>query len=165
MQKVLVLNQSYEPLMVTTVEKAFILTYLNKAEVIETHDQPLRSVNGEYERPSVIRLKHSIRFRAYKTVELNRRNIFKRDNHTCAYCGSSDDLTVDHIVPKSKGGLNTWDNLITACRSCNNRKDDLSLEEAGLVLEGTPRRPHYIMFMGHGLTNVYENWKPYLFMK
>lgn len=164
-EKTLVLNQSYEPLVITGADKAFILIYLNKADLVESHTKPFRSVNNVFPRPSIIRLRKSIKFRMYKTVELTRRNVFKRDNFTCVYCGSHLDLTVDHIIPKSLGGKNTWDNLVTACKLCNNKKDNKLLDETDFNLDYKPSRPHHIMFMGHGLTKVYENWKPYLFLQ
>lgn len=82
----------------------------------------------------------------------------------CAYCGRSDlPLTVDHIIPKARGGEDNWDNLITACVSCNNRKGDRTPDEANLILRSKPFKPHYILFMSNLVNKVDENWKPYLF--
>lgn len=160
--KALVLNQSYEPIAITTVEHAFCLVWVGKADLVDAYQQPIRSASDEFERPSVIRVRKSIRFNPFKIVELSRKNIFKRDNFKCAYCGDTSNLTVDHIVPKSRGGSNKWENLVTACNSCNNKKDNRTPEEAGLHLHIKPYRPHYVTFMSkHG---VQENWKPYLYM-
>ena len=103
-KKVLVLNQSYQPITVTTVKKAITLTWRNKVEMIEVSEQVLRSPNTEFPLPLVIRLKSHVRYNPFRRVELNRKNLFKRDNNTCVYCGSKDELTLDHVLPKSRGG-------------------------------------------------------------
>jgi 5-methylcytosine-specific restriction endonuclease McrA len=95
---------------------------------------------------------------------LTRENIFKRDNYTCVYCGYNDNtrkLTIDHVIPQSKGGPNTWDNLVTACGKCNGEKADLTLEEFGKEIP-VPVRPHYLMLM-KSVSYIPDNWRPYLF--
>ncbi|PLX33582.1 MAG: HNH endonuclease [Ignavibacteria bacterium] len=163
--RVLVLNQSYEPLAVCNVQKAVILMYLHKAELIaEQNHRKIRSVNCAFPFPSVIRLFQYKRI-PYKGIMLSRKNIIRRDGHRCQYCGSrSAPLTVDHIIPRARGGADTWDNLVTACLPCNNKKSDKSLERAGLTLLSVPRRPSHVSFLMHSVMRVDPLWKPYLFM-
>ena len=142
-KKVLVLNQSYQPITVTTVKKAITLTWRNKVEMIEVSEQVLRSPNTEFPFPLVIRLKSHVRYNPFRRVELNRKNLFKRDNNTCVYCGSKDELTLDHVLPKSRGGRTSWDNVVTACHKCNNKKDNKTPEEAGLQMKVNPKQPIY----------------------
>lgn len=163
-RKVLVLSQSYEPLTITNWKKAFLLVYSEKAEAVDVYDTFLSSVNKQYQLPSVIRLKGRPRFSAFRKVELNRKNVFKRDNHECQYCGATENLTLDHVIPKSKGGKSTWENLVTACMKCNNKKDNKTVSDSGLRLLAEPKRPHHIQFMMRK-TNPHESWKPYLFLK
>src|SRR5207249_4416187 len=121
--KVLILNQNYEPMSVCNVKKAIVLLYLGKAELIEAHNGRLvRSVSAAMPFPSIVRLSVYIHI-PYKKIILSRKNILRRDSHRCQYCGSGDrSLTVDHVIPKSKLGEDTWENLVTACVECNNRK-------------------------------------------
>ena len=131
---VLVLNQNYEPLNVCNLPRAFRLLFGERAEVIEYDHQVIRTPRTEYRAPSVIRLQHLIR-RPRPRVKLSRREVFVRDHHTCQYCGrQSHDLTLDHVVPRHRGGGHTWDNLVTACKPCNHRK-------GGKTLGGDPLPP------------------------
>ena len=121
-QKVLVLNQDYSALTICSMPKAFLLVYLNKAELIaESTSEKLHSIHQTFPYPSVIRLNRYVYF-PYKGVVLSRQNIFKRDGNQCQYCGSSDHLTLDHVIPKSRQGRTSWDNLITACKYCNSKR-------------------------------------------
>jgi len=100
----------------------------------------------------------------YKKVILSRKNILRRDSFKCVYCGRSDlPLTIDHVLPKAKGGEDIWENLVTACVVCNNSKGDRTLEEADMKLKFKPYRPHYILFISNSVSKVDDNWKPYLF--
>jgi 5-methylcytosine-specific restriction endonuclease McrA len=140
-QPVLVLNQNYEPLNVCSLKRAVVLVFSRKAEILEAGELPVRSATDQYDAPSVIRLYRLIR-RPRPRVKLTRREIFTRDNHTCQYCGMiGGDLTVDHVVPRSRGGLHTWDNVVTACRPCNHRKGGKTLQEARLRLLREPNEP------------------------
>ena len=163
--RVLVLNHDYQALSICTVERAFVLVYLRKAEVVETLEGAfLRSVNQIFEMPSIIRLKRYIHM-PYRKVSLTRMNIFRRDGNRCLYCGSPHDLTIDHIIPRSKGGGESWDNLATACQSCNTKKGNRSPEEAGMPLIRAPFRPSYIMFLSNfNHTTLNETWRPYLML-
>lgn len=162
----LILNQSYEPVSVCSAKKAIILIFLTKAEIVAKRDgKVVRSINYSMPFPSVIRLARYIKV-PFKKIELSRRNILKRDGFRCQYCGTkSHELTIDHIIPKSRGGSDSWDNLVSACKSCNNKKADRTPEEAGIHLIKRPRRPHHILFITQYMGKVDENWKPFLFME
>ena len=139
MGHVLVLNASYEPLNITTWRRAVVMVLKGKAEGLE-HD-PARRIRDDTWLPTVIRLRHYVRV-PYKPLPLTRRNLFHRDGHRCQYCGtSSDQLSVDHVVPRSRGGLDTWENVTTACLPCNVRKGNRTPREAGMPLARQPHRP------------------------
>lgn len=164
--KVLVLNQSYEPVSVCSAKKAIVLLLLTKAELIAKKDGLLvHSVTYSFPLPSVIRLSRYIKI-PLKKIELSRKNILRRDNHQCQYCGTySTNLTVDHIIPKSRGGTDSWDNLVAACIACNNKKGNQTPEEAGLRLIKKARKPNHIIFIKNLLGKLEDNWKPYLFIE
>src|SRR5947208_8432513 len=127
---VLVLNQDYEPLNVTNLPRAFRLVFGAKAEILEYDHQIIRTVREEFHAPSVIRLQHRIR-RPRPRVKLTRGEVFARDRHTCQYCGRQPaDRTRDDIGPLHRGGSDSWDNLVAACKSCNHRKGGKTPDEA-----------------------------------
>jgi 5-methylcytosine-specific restriction endonuclease McrA len=162
--KVLVLNQDYQAISVCSVHRAFVLVLLNKAEMVSDVDElALHSVREAYRYPSIIRLFKYIQI-PYKKVSLTRQNVYKRDNNRCAYCGSRDDLTLDHVLPRSRGGADTWNNLVTACQKCNTLKGNRTPEEAEMPLRVVPFRPSFIMFLRDFNGAVHEEWKPYLLM-
>ena len=161
---VLVLNQDYSALTVCSVERAVVLMHLQKVHLVEAADgRKIRSPSVEMPWPSIVRLKTYAQV-PYKRVMLSRKNILKRDRNTCQYCGARDNLTIDHVLPKSRGGRDSWENLVAACVSCNNRKGDRTPSEAGMELKREPFRPSYVMFLRDFVSNVNENWKPYLFL-
>ena len=163
-ESVLVLNQDYQAIGVCTAERAFVLVFMRKAEMLtDVPTRKLRSVASNFKFPSIIRLFQYVQI-PYKKVNLSRQNIFKRDGMKCVYCGSKDNLTLDHVVPKSGGGRDTWDNLVTACQKCNSRKGSMTPEEAGLELRYEPFRPSFVMFLSNFAGNIREDWKPYLYM-
>jgi 5-methylcytosine-specific restriction endonuclease McrA len=138
---VLVLNQNYEPLNVCNVRRAIVLVIDGKAEILEAHNASVNSASHRFPSPSVIRLVYLIR-RPRPRVKLTRREVFIRDGFTCQYCGrQSGDLTLDHVVPRSRGGPHTWENLVSACKNCNHRKGGKSLGEARMQLKTLPREP------------------------
>ncbi len=161
----LVLNQSYEPISLCSVRKAVVLLYLTKAEMVaERHKLKIRTVNFAFPFPSVIKLLSYIRI-PFRDVDLSRNNIIKRDGNKCQYCGKkSAEMTVDHIIPKSRGGLQSWENLTTACVRCNNRKGNRTPEEAGMKLLKIPRKPNHIIFLRQNLGLMEDEWRPFLFM-
>jgi len=139
MSHVLVLNASYEPLNITTWRRAVVMVLKGKAEGLE-HD-PGRRIREDTLLPTVIRLRHFVRV-PYKQLPLTRRNLFHRDGHRCQYCGASaDQLSVDHVVPRSRGGLDIWENVTTACLPCNVRKGNRTPREAAMPLLRPPHRP------------------------
>lgn len=161
-RNVLVLNQDFSPFTVCTVQRAFLLVFLQKAELlIGATNQSLRTVTEVYPMPAVIRLHQYIRI-PYRGVVLTRQNIFKRDNFECQYCGSEKDLTIDHVMPRSRGGKSTWKNLITACKQCNAKKGHHTPQEAGMPLTNLPFKPSFILFLRDFSGLSREEWKPYL---
>jgi 5-methylcytosine-specific restriction endonuclease McrA len=139
---VLVLNQNYEPLNVCNVRRAIVLVFDGKAEVLETYARRLKSASRSWDSPSVIRMVYHIH-RPRPRVKLTRREVFIRDGFTCQYCGrtGTSDLTIDHVVPKSRGGGHSWDNLVSACKSCNHRKGGRLPGEARMNLKRAPAEP------------------------
>lgn len=140
MSGVLVLNSDYSPLNVTSLNRGFTLVYKGKAEVLKSADEPIVCGVKSFVRPLIIRLLNYVSFKRLR-VRVNRQRILKRDNHSCVYCGSKRDLTIDHLIPKSKGGKNTWDNLVTCCISCNSKKGDKMLYETNMKLIKKPTEP------------------------
>lgn len=161
----LVLNGNYEPLVIVSVEKAIVLLYLDKAELVSSLDhKEVRSTSVTMPFPSVIRLATYIRV-PFKKVILSRKNILRRDGHKCQYCGASSiTLTVDHIIPKSRGGEDSWENLVSACLRCNNRKGSQTPDEAQMPLLRRPIRPNHVTFLRQYVGRIDKGWEPYLFM-
>jgi 5-methylcytosine-specific restriction endonuclease McrA len=161
---VLVLNQDYQPLSVCNVKKSLLLLFLDKAELLhEDPNKKIKTVRYNYDYPSVIRLRRYARI-PFKHIVLTRKNIVKRDAHKCQYCGTHENLTIDHVIPKSKGGKDTWENLVTACTFCNHKKGDRTPREAGMPLRRVPFRPSHIIFLRDFHGQIDDHWKPYLYM-
>lgn len=161
---VLVLNQSYEPVMVTNAKRAVILMLLGKAEEIVNYEEIIHSPSFEMPLPSVVRLARYVRLQQ-RDVVLTRKNILKRDNHHCQYCGRrSVPLTLDHVVPKHRNGPDTWENLVAACHACNVRKGNRTPAEAGMRLQSLPRKPSRITYFQKFVRKHQQSWRPYLFM-
>ena len=138
---VLVLNQDYQALAVCSVERAMVLVWLQKAELVaDRADRVLHSARAQFPWPTVVRLKRYIRV-PYRRVLLTRRNVLRRDGHRCQYCGSAERLTLDHVLPRSRGGKDAWENLVAACTPCNNKKSNRTPEEAGMRLRVVPFHP------------------------
>jgi 5-methylcytosine-specific restriction endonuclease McrA len=159
------LNQSYEPITICTIKKAVILIYMGKAElVLNDKRKVLHSVTHVFPWPSIIRLSRYKNV-PYKKVVLTRKNILRRDSYKCSYCGRGDlPLTIDHVIPKAKGGFDSWENLVCACTICNNKKGDRTPEEANMTLTNRPFKPSHIMFIKNVVGKLDENWKPYLYL-
>ncbi len=138
---VLVLNQNYEPLNICNVRRAIVLVFDGKAEVLESEPRAIHSATRTFPTPSVIRMVYLIH-KPRPRVKLTRREVFIRDAYTCQYCGrQTGDLTIDHVVPKSRGGGHSWDNLVSACKSCNHRKGGKLLTEVRMALRKLPTEP------------------------
>src|SRR5437870_5006676 len=163
MQQVLVLNASYEPLNVTTVRRAHVLVFKGKAEVIEEFDQPLRSATVAFPRPHVIRLVQYVRVPRTLQRKISRRALFARDGWRCVYCGSSGGrLTLDHVVPRSRGGESIWENVVTSCAPCNLRKGNRLPEEVSMTIRIPPRPPAPVLFIRLAAPKIPHTWAPYL---
>ncbi|RIK46939.1 MAG: HNH endonuclease [Chloroflexi bacterium] len=162
---VLVLNQNYEPLNVCNVRRALTLVFGEKAEVLEVYDAPVTSATRSFTAPSVIRLIYLIR-RPRPRVKLTRREVFIRDEHTCQYCGvRTNDLTIDHIIPRSRGGQHTWENLVSACRACNHRKGGKSLPETRMRLRREPFEPRagaYYTIQRRLNASISDDWRRFI---
>ena len=138
---VLVLNQNYEPLNVARVRRAVLLVMLGKAETLENGRGTICTANDSYEIPSVIRLLYMVK-RPKQQKRLTRKEVFRRDQQTCQYCGKeTKSLTIDHVVPRHRGGQHVWENVASACFSCNNRKAGRTPQEAGMNLIKQPHTP------------------------
>lgn len=156
------LNQDNSPLMVCSVERAFILVFLNKSEMVRSaNGHRLRSVTQSFPMPSVIRLNRYVNA-PYKGVNLTRQNIFKRDGFECQYCGTRRELTIDHVVPRAKGGRDSWVNLVTACKRCNAKKGDFTPDEAGMLLRKKPFKPSYAIFLKDHMNGQAGEWDSFL---
>jgi len=145
--EVLVLNQNYEPLNVTNARRALTLIMLDKAEVLETNGVVFRSERFRVPAPSVVRLLKYVR-RPVPKLKLTRASVIARDDSTCQYCGRrSSELTLDHVLPRARGGLHGWTNLVSCCLVCNNRKGSRTPQEAGMRLLRHPRQPRYTPYI------------------
>lgn len=154
--RVLVLNASYEPLQVTSIKRAITLLQYGVAETLEQSGDVIRSPSTVLQVPSVIRLRRYVRRPRIEAVPFNRRNVLRRDHYACQYCGSHDDLTLDHVQPRSRGGKHGWDNVVTACRACNQRKGNRTPEEAAMPLRTLPHAPTFGVY-AHG---QFAHWQP-----
>jgi 5-methylcytosine-specific restriction endonuclease McrA len=140
MEKVLVLNSNYTPINIIDVYKGFLMVFDGKAEIIKTYDNPIRGVDKVYDRPFIIRLLSYVRYTRFK-IKPTRMRILKRDGYACVYCGNKKNITLDHVLPRSRGGNNDWLNLVACCSSCNKFKDDRTPEEAGMAFIKNPYEP------------------------
>jgi 5-methylcytosine-specific restriction endonuclease McrA len=160
---VLVLNATYEPINVCTVKRAVVLLLKDKAEVIEHSEWELRSASRSIQRPTVIRLVTYVRIpRDTHRRKITRRAVFARDEWTCQYCGSRGNLTVDHVIPKSKGGTSNWENIVASCAPCNRRKGDALPPQAGMRLLRQPRTPSPHVFIRVASPTIPSAWLQYL---
>jgi 5-methylcytosine-specific restriction endonuclease McrA len=160
---VLVLNATFEPINVTTVRRAIVLLLKEKAEILEHADRVLRSGTSTVPRPVVIRLVSYVRVpRDTHRRKITRRAVFARDDWTCQYCGARNNLTVDHVIPRSKGGGSTWDNIVASCAPCNRRKGDSLPKQVGMTPRRAPRRPGPDVFIQVASPTIPSAWRAYL---
>ena len=162
-EPVLVLNANFEPLNVCTTRRAIGLILTERANLVMNGRGVIRTVSRSYPRPSIIRLNRMIK-RPRPRVRLTKREVLRRDNHTCQYCGKQISyLTIDHIVPRRLGGKHTWSNLVAACPSCNHHKGGRTLDQAHMRLLRTPSEPSSsAMYIFAGQIKDNEDWKPYI---
>lgn len=146
-RRALVLNSSYEPIKVVSWQKAIVLWFQDKVEIVEHHDVFVRSVCVSFQLPSIVRLKRYVRNHSRSTVRFCRENVYARDNYTCQYCHrnfNARDLTLDHVLPVSKGGGKSWTNVVAACRHCNQKKSNRTPDQAGMPLLKKPEAPRWL---------------------
>lgn len=161
MARALVLNASYEPLSIVSARRAVCLVLDDRAELVEADGTVMRSESLVVESPAVIRLRYMVRIARRSTAAVSRRAVFARDDYKCQYCGARAD-SIDHVVPRSRGGLHDWENLAAACRPCNIRKRDRTPDEAGMHLLRPCRAPRHTAWVVLGSSLVPDTWKPYL---
>jgi 5-methylcytosine-specific restriction endonuclease McrA len=163
---VLVLNQSYEPLNICRVRRAVVLIYQNKAEMLENGYGFIRSISHDIPIPSVIRLATMVRRPYHADRKITRMEIFKRDKYICQYCGKeAKQLTLDHVIPRYRGGQHTWENVVSACVYCNRRKAGRTPEEAGMKLINQPTKPRFtgLFYIPARYSKVRDEWQKYLY--
>jgi 5-methylcytosine-specific restriction endonuclease McrA len=162
MGKVLVLNASYEPLNITSWRRAVVLLLKGKAEQLEHNGQ---LIYQDLPIPTVIRLRQYVKV-PYKEIPLTRRNLLERDRHTCQYCNyKGEELTLDHVLPRSRGGDDSWENLVTACVRCNVKKGNRTPKEANMSLNYQPRRPYSSLLFeisNYTRENSNQEWRKYV---
>ena len=159
----LVLNATYEPINVCTVRRAVVLLLKEKAEVIERAEWELHAATATIARPVVIRLVTYVRIpRDTHRRKITRRAVFARDDWTCQYCGARSNLTVDHVIPRSKGGLSSWENIVASCAPCNRRKGDRTPAQANMHPNQAPRTPHAEIFIRVSSPTIPTAWRAYL---
>ncbi|MBD3265558.1 HNH endonuclease [bacterium] len=166
-ERVLVLNSTYEAINICTAKRALVMILTGKADIVEDSAEAIHASTVIMHRPEVIRLRRFIRL-PYRPIPFCRKNILLRDDFTCQYCGkhfSAENLTLDHVIPISRRGKDTWNNVVTACKKCNHRKGNMYPEEAGMRLLSQPSKPtlptylHLVRLIG----SKRDVWRKYLF--
>jgi 5-methylcytosine-specific restriction endonuclease McrA len=166
MNQTLLLNQGFEPLCTLPWQRAICLWVLGKVEVVEEYEEEIRSLYFAIKRPAVVRLVARLRLRRQR-VKFSRQNVIARDRGRCQYCGEQKplaELTYDHVVPRAKGGVTAWENIVTACVACNARKGNRTPEAAGMRLHTRPARPDWVPALSIPLRgSIPEQWASYLY--
>jgi 5-methylcytosine-specific restriction endonuclease McrA len=164
--RTLVLNAGFEPVQLVSWQKALCLVLTAKAEVIAEYGHVVRTVSTVFPLPSIVRLKRWVRVvQRLALVRCTRKNVLLRDRHQCQYCGVQcrpGTITIDHIVPLSRGGRTVWENVVAACHTCNRRKGDQTPERVGLKLSRQPRRPGWRELLEETSEEIITDWLPYL---
>lgn len=169
MERTLLLNATFEPLKIISWQRAITLLTQGKVEVIDFYDRDIRGMSLTFKLPSILRLLKLVKVRrASREVRFSRANIYQRDKHTCQYCNSkysAEDLTFDHVVPQVQGGQTTWENIVTACLTCNNKKGGRTPREAGMRLVRPPVKPRWmpIVMVTIGIKHAPLSWRDYLY--
>ena len=161
MGRALLLNASHEPLCVVPMRRAVVLVLKEKAEIVARNGAELHAERMTLPVPSVIRLNHYVRVPYRSRVPRSRRAVFARDGHKCQYCNRAAE-NIDHVLPRSRGGPHSWDNVVASCRSCNSRKEDRLPAEAGLTLRHQPREPHADLWVVATAGTIDPAWEPFL---
>lgn len=160
-RRTLVLNATFEPLGIVSSRRALLLVLATRAELLHATGKVFRAERASFPEPSVVRLARYVRVPHNRTVAVNRRTVFARDGHRCQYCGLPAE-SIDHVVPRSRGGLHSWDNVVAACRRCNTRKEDRLPHEVGLVLRCAPAAPRHRLWLLALSGGARDDWAPYL---
>ena len=161
MSRALVLNASFEPLCVVSTRRALMLILDEKAEMVVPAEGCFRSERQSWPEPSIVRLAHYVKVPYEARVALNRRAVFVRDGHKCQYCNAPAE-NIDHVIPRSKGGPHTWENVVAACRPCNARKQDHFLADTNMRLHRRPRAPRERIWILAAVGSVRPDWEQYL---
>jgi len=157
---VLLLNANYEPLNVCDLRRAVTLVLVGKAEVIEKASSHVCSSEARWIAPSIVRMRYQVK-RPMPKLKLSRHSILARDFHTCQYCGSNRDLTIDHVTPRSHGGGSCWTNCVLACIKCNHSKADRTPAKAGMTLLNQPKQPKWNPIYSQHTTR-YQSWSKFI---
>lgn len=155
------LNASYEPLCVVPSRRAVVLVLDRKAEIVHATGAALHSEHLAVDVPSVIRMRYFVKVPYRRRAALNRRGVFARDGARCQYCGATAE-SIDHVVPRSRGGEHVWENVVAACRPCNARKRDRLLSETTMALVRRPAVPRHLTWVVVAVGQVPDHWTPYL---
>ncbi len=162
--RTLVLNAGYEPLGVVSFKRALVLVMNDKARVVEAQEgEPVWAAHGRYDRPAVILLTRYVRIPGARRVPVTRRGVLRRDGHRCGYCAKPA-ATIDHVLPRSRGGGDSWENLVACCLRCNNAKGDRTPQEMGWELRWVPQPPRGSQWTVRGAERAEPSWEPYLAM-
>jgi 5-methylcytosine-specific restriction endonuclease McrA len=157
----LVLNATYEPLCVVSARRAVVLVLSDKAEVVHDSGDRMHSARLTVTVPSIVRLTSYVRVPVRRRAPLNRRAVFARDDGRCQYCAGPAE-SIDHVVPRSRGGEHVWENVVAACRPCNTRKRDRYLHETTMALRKRPAAPRELTWITVAAGTVPNAWEPYL---
>lgn len=155
------LNATYEPLSVVPIRRAVVLVLAERAEVLHDTGEALHSEHLTVPIPSVVRLRTFVKVPFRRRAPLNRRGVFARDGHRCQYCGAAAE-SIDHVIPRSKGGPHTWENVVAACRPCNVRKGDRLLAHTSMRLRRPPVAPRESTWVTVAMGMIPSQWEPYL---
>lgn len=164
--KILVLNSTYEPLQFCNAKRGIVMVLTGRAEQVDCDGYVVRSPSTSFQLPTVIRVLKTVKRAPRKGIAFSKKNILRRDNYTCQYCGeTSSSLTVDHIMPKSRGGKTTWTNVVVACKPCNLKKGNYTLTEVDMKLLVKPYKPDFQLHpftIPSGPKSYLESWQKYL---
>lgn len=161
MVKALVLNATYEPLAVVAARRAVVLVLADKADPVQGSGDWFHASRLAVEVPSVLRLRRMVSIDRGREVPMSRRGVFARDGHRCQYCGDRAE-TLDHVIPRSRGGAHTWENVVAACRTCNVNKADRLLNDTQLRLCRVPVQPHRHAWVALAFGQIPDQWRPWL---